>query len=137
MTASIAAELRKLVGERAKSRCEYCLIPQKFCIHRHEPDHIVPVQHGGDESEKNLALACMRCNRFKGPNVGSFDPDTGKLTPFFHPRNQKWSDHFEIQDALILPKTPAARVTVKIFRFNDEDRVAERRMMIEAGLFDT
>ncbi len=34
----------------------------------------------------NLALACLRCNRHKGPNVGSFDPLTGQLTPFFNPR---------------------------------------------------
>ena len=77
----------------------------------------------------------MRCNRFKGPNVGSFDPETGKLVPFFNPRNQKWADHFKIKDNLIVPLTPEARVTVKIFRMNDEDRVTERRWMKEVGLF--
>ncbi len=77
----------------------------------------------------------MRCNRFKGPNVGSFDPETGNLVPFFNPRKQKWTDHFKIQNALIIPLTAEARVTEKIFRFNDEDRVTERKYMIEAGLF--
>jgi len=135
LTAQIPAELRKLIAERAGNRCEYCLLPQRFCLHKHEPDHIVPIQHGGNDDEGNLALACMRCNRFKGPNIGSFDPETGKLVPFFHPRHQKWEDHFTIQNALIMPLTPESRVTVKIFRFNDEERVAERKMMIEVGLF--
>jgi hypothetical protein len=101
----------------------------------HEPDHIVPIQHGGHTDKDNLALSCMRCNRFKGPNIGSFDPETGNLVPFFDPRRQKWSDHFMVKNAQIIPLTAEARVTVKIFRFNDEERVTEREGMIEAGLF--
>jgi hypothetical protein len=42
---SVSAHLRKVVSERAKNRCEYCLLPEKLALHRHEPDHIVPVQH--------------------------------------------------------------------------------------------
>jgi hypothetical protein len=77
----------------------------------------------------------MRCNRYKGPNVGSFDPLTGILTPFFNPRTQKWSEHFELREAIIQPLTPEGRVTVKILRLNDENRVAERASLIEAGLY--
>ena len=129
-----SAALRKIVSERAKHCCEYCLLPEQFALHRHEPDHIVPVQHGGGTDAANLALACMRCNRFKGPNVGSFDPATGLLVPFFNPRTQAWEAHFQIHDGLLVPMTPEARVTVKLLRLNDADRVRERRLMIEAGL---
>ncbi|MBF0202802.1 MAG: HNH endonuclease [Desulfamplus sp.] len=135
MTSSVSTYLRSFIAERAGGRCEYCLLPQALSLHRHEPDHIVPIQHGGNTDEENLALACMRCNRFKGPNVGSFDPETGNLVPFFNPRNREWTDHFRIDNAVIVPLTPEARVTVKIFRLNDEDRVTERKSMIEAGLF--
>ena len=93
------------------------------------------MQHGGNSEKENLALSCMRCNRFKGPNVGSFDPDTGELFPYFNPRKQIWSDHFTIEDGRIVPLTSYARVTEKILRFNDEDRLLERKSMIEAGLF--
>ena len=86
MTSHLSIHLRQFVFERANSRCEYCLFPQAFSVHRHEPDHIMPLQHGGTTDENNLALACLRCNRNKGPNVGSFDPLTGLLTPFFNPR---------------------------------------------------
>ncbi len=92
------------------------------------------MQHGGGTDKENLALACMRCNRFKGPNVGSFDPETGFLVPFFNPRKQKWEEHFQINNGLIIPLTPEARVTEKILRLNDEDRVLERKLMIEADL---
>lgn len=135
MTSSPSAALRKFVAERAGNRCEYCLLPESLALHRHEPDHIVPVQHGGTTDESNLALACMRCNRFKGPNVGSFDPATGLLAPFFNPRKQAWLDHFQLAGHLIVPLTPEARVTVKLLRLNDADRVLERRLMLEAGLF--
>ncbi len=135
MTSSPSAALRKFVAERAGNRCEYCLLPQSVALHRHEPDHIVPVQHGGSTDEENLALACMRCNRFKGPNVGSFDPETGLLVPFFNPRQQVWHDHFQLEGGLIVPLTPEARVTVKLLRLNDADRVLERKLMLEAGLF--
>ncbi len=33
----------------------------------------------------NLALACPYCNRYKGTDLGSLDPETGQLTPFFNP----------------------------------------------------
>jgi hypothetical protein len=77
----------------------------------------------------------MRCNRYKGPNIGSFDPLTGKLVPFFNPRTQDWTKHFELEGAIIRPLTAEARVTVKIFRLNDEDRVIERQRLLEAGLY--
>ncbi len=126
--------LRRLVSERAAGRCEYCLIPQVATAHLHEPDHIVSRQHGGETHERNLALACLRCNRHKGPNVGSFDPFTGELTAFFNPRVQRWSDHFEWDDGFLRPLTAHARVTVKVLRLNDTDRVAERNLLLQCGL---
>lgn len=135
MSSELSTGLCKLVIERAKNRCEYCLLPQFVSLHKHEPDHIVPLQHGGQTDADNLTLSCMRCNRYKGPNVGSFDPETGNLVPFFNPRTQDWANHFELDGAIIRPRTAEARVTVKIFRMNDEDRVLERQRLIEASLF--
>lgn len=135
MPTDVPDQLRLLIAMRANYCCEYCLLPQLAALHKHEPDHIVSRQHGGETVIENLALACWLCNRFKGPNVGSFDPETGALTPFFNPRTQKWADHFKLEDGVICPLTPEGRVTVKILRLNDEDRVAERQGLIEAGLY--
>ena len=135
MAPYLTASLRLLVTQRADHRCEYCLLPMAFAIHQHEPDHIVPLQHGGNSDDQNLALACFRCNRNKGPNIGSFDPVTGVLTPFFNPRLQQWEEHFRWQEAVIVPLTPEARVTVKILRLNTEDRLQERRHLMQLNLY--
>jgi len=135
MSSEVPASLRQLVAERAAYRCEYCLLPQAVALHQHEPDHIVPRQHSGETHENNLALACLRCNRYKGPNVGSFDPLTGVLVPLFNPRTQIWASHFAWDGATIRSLTPEARVTVRVLRLNDADRVAERQRLMEVGLY--
>jgi len=136
LSSDISLDLRQLIAQRANGRCEYCQLPQKATLFKHEPDHIIPRQHGGDSSADNMALACRRCNRFKGPNIGSFDPETGDLVPFFNPRTQEWLDHFAFGGAIILALTPEARVTLKILRINAPDRVQERKALIIAGLFE-
>ncbi|MCC6298953.1 MAG: HNH endonuclease [Anaerolineales bacterium] len=135
MSGEVSSSLRRLVANRAEGRCEYCLMPQSASAYEHEPDHIIPIQHGGETKPDNLALACLRCNRRKGPNVGSFDPATGKLVAFYNPRVQKWDDHFRLNGAEIKPLTPEARVTVKILQMNDEQRLEERRALLDLGLY--
>ena len=135
MSLYIPASLRLFILTRSRYRCEYCLFPQTFAANPFEPDHIIPVQHGGQTVADNLATACFHCNRNKGPNVGSFDPITGILTPFFNPRLQRWQDHFELRDGEILPLTAEARVTIKILQLNAEERLAERSRLLQLGLF--
>jgi hypothetical protein len=135
MAAPVSFRMRHAVAERAAYRCEYCGLPERFALHAHEPDHIVPRQHAGESRPQNLAWACLRCNRYKGPNVGSFDPVTGQLVPFFNPRTQEWTTHFAWEGATIQPLTPEGRVTVTILRRNDADRVAERQRLMAMGLY--
>jgi len=97
-----------------------------------EVEHIVAEKHGGVTTEDNLALACPYCNRFKGSDLGSLDPETGQLTPFFNPRTQKWSDHFRLDGARIEPLTAEGRVTAVILQLNHPDRVLERQRLIQA-----
>jgi 5-methylcytosine-specific restriction endonuclease McrA len=84
-----------LVRQRANHRCEYCRMPQVALESRLQIEHIVALQHVGDDSEENICLACDRCNLFKGPNLTSIDPVTQSLVRLFDPRRQKWSDHFQ------------------------------------------
>ena len=137
MPTDVANRLRQQVAERAEHRCEYCLLPEAFAFHKHEVDHIIPTQHGGDTEEANLAFACMRCNRHKGPNVGSFDPETGELVPFFNPRQHRWSSHFMLEEAVLQPLTAEARVTVKILDINNSERLTERRRLLRIGLYQS
>jgi hypothetical protein len=101
----------------------------------HQPDHIIAEQHGGETTPDNLALACIHCNRHKGSNIASLDPTTGTLTPLFNPRTQAWNDHFILADAQILPLTAVGRVTVRLLKLNDPDRLRVRQALIEAGTY--
>jgi len=133
--AHIPAALRQLVRERAQGRCEYCLYPEEMSFLPFEVEHIIAEKHGGTTTADNLALACPYCNRFKGTDLGSLDPETGQLTPFFNPRTQRWTDHFRLDGARIVPLTPEGRVTVAILRLNHPDRILERQRLIEAGKY--
>jgi 5-methylcytosine-specific restriction endonuclease McrA len=91
--ASIAVRLRRQVAERAQHRCEYCLIHEMDTFFPHEPDHVIAEKHGGPTSSENLAYSCFNCNRFKGSDLASVDPQTGKIVLLFNPREQKWKRH--------------------------------------------
>src|SRR5580700_9580832 len=101
MTRPIEDEVRS----RSENLCEYCQIPETAFRLPFEIDHIIAKQHGGVTSLDNLALSCPRCNRYKGPNVGGIDPETGNLTRLFHPRKDRWSDHFRFTGVLLAAAT--------------------------------
>ena len=129
----ISAALRILVRERARGRCEYCLIPESAVSVSHQVDHIIALKHGGLTNEANLALCCARCNKYKGSDVSSIDPVTGRTEPLFHPRRDQWHEHFEL-GARIVGRTPPGRVTVNLLQMNRPERVSEREILIETGL---
>lgn len=95
----VSTVLRQTVRERAGGRCEYCLYPEEMSFLAFEVEHIVAEKHRGTTTADNLALACPYCNRFKGTDLGSLDPETGQLTPFFNPRAQRWAEHFRLDGA--------------------------------------
>jgi 5-methylcytosine-specific restriction endonuclease McrA len=98
--------LRQFVRERAYNRCEYCGLQQAaepFFVY-----HIIARQHGGSDAPENLALACYHCNARKGPNLSALDPESGALVQLFHPRRDRWEEHFE-RNASALPAVVALR----------------------------
>lgn len=127
--------LRQQVITRADQRCEYCLIHQDDGLYAHEVDHIIPEKHRGETILDNVCFACIDCNRHKGSDFGSFDPETETVTLLFNPRRQRWSDHFRFEGARIVPLSPEGRVTVFILKLNDELRIRARRALIEAGRY--
>jgi 5-methylcytosine-specific restriction endonuclease McrA len=68
------------VRERAAGRCEYCRLPETESLYPFEAEHIIAEQHEGPTTLDNLAWACIHCNRPKGPNLTTFDPQTGEIT---------------------------------------------------------
>lgn len=126
-----------MVRQRAQGLCEYCHAPQAFYAERFQIDHVIARQHGGATLADNLALCCLECNRRKGPNISSIDPQSGGHVALFHPRQHSWSQHFACNGALIVGRTPAGRATVALLEMNRPPRVAVRQAMIEEGIFPT
>jgi hypothetical protein len=125
--------LRAEVRERAASRCEYCRLPQHQLRISFHAEHIIAEQHDGPTILDNLAWACLQYNLAKGPNIASYDRETGELTPLYHPRQHNWDEHFEMIDGEILGKTSVGRVTARILKFNATQRVDLRQELIESG----
>jgi HNH endonuclease len=123
----ISATLRHQVEARANHRCEYCLHPANLSFYPHEVDHIIALKHNGTNATDNLAYACWRCNRYKGSDLGSFDPETGQFSFLFNPRSQAWTDHFRLQDAQVIGNTPEGRTAVHLLKLNSDERVLERK----------
>jgi 5-methylcytosine-specific restriction endonuclease McrA len=126
----IPADIRRLVYERAGGRCEYCRIHEDDRSTGHEIDHIIANKHGGETHEDNLCLACIDCNRHKGSDLSSLDPETKALTWLFNPRNASWSEHFQLNEATIEAFTPQGRATVFLLHLNDSERLQERATLI-------
>jgi 5-methylcytosine-specific restriction endonuclease McrA len=93
---------RELVRRRAGNACEYCRIPQQATpLVSFHIEHIVARQHGGSDAPDVLALACDRCNAYKGPNLTSIDPETNAVVALFNPRTDTWGEHVTVRDGHI------------------------------------
>lgn len=116
----ISASLLRLVSDRAKNCCEYCLIPEILVLASHQVDHVIAEKHGGETIEKNLALSCSLCNQAKGSDIASIDPETGDTVRLYNPRQDIWQEHFYLdsESGVIQPLSAIGRVTVTLLRMN-------------------
>lgn len=128
--------LRSRVIARARWRCEYCHAPQARSAYTFHLDHILPRAKGGTAVLENLALACALCNGAKREKIAALDPRTGKGVRLFHPRTDRWEDHFRWNASYlrIAGRTSIGRATVVALRFNDPLQQEARRLWKLAGL---
>jgi hypothetical protein len=115
---TIPAHLQRIVVRRARGRCEYCRLSQEGQEARFHVDHIVPVVHGGETIEENLALACVSCSLRKAARQCAFDPQTGVEAALFNPRVDSWEQHFRWDGVRLLGMTPTGRATVDALKMN-------------------
>lgn len=134
-TTYIPAALRRQIRTRAGNRCEYCLLTDEAAYFRHEPDHIIAEKHGGETTAGNLALACFDCNRFKGSDIASLDPESGQLLRLFNPRIDRWDEHFSIENGRIISLTAVARATEHLLRLNLPQRLGIRKLLAEINRY--
>ncbi len=131
----VGRSLRQQLLRRARHRCEYCQSHEDLLGDDLQIDHIIPLVKGGTNDERNLCVACSRCNRNKGVQVSGVDPETGQVVPLFNPRRQKWERHFcwSEDGTQIIGLTPCGRATVETLKLNDSKRVELRRLWVLLG----
>jgi HNH endonuclease len=119
--------IRERVRVRADHCCEYCQLHQDDSpLARLHVEHIIPRKHGGTDDEANLALSCIDCNLHKGSNLTGIDPQSGQIKELFHPRRQRWSEHFRWEGIHIVGRTAVGRATIEVLAMNSDDQLALR-----------
>jgi hypothetical protein len=93
-------------------------------------EHIIARQHGGTDDLANLAWSCHNGNLHKGTNLTSLDPDTGEMSRLFHPRRDRWHEHFVLAGNTIVGLTSLGRTTAWLLNMNSEERVELRRVLL-------
>lgn len=89
-------------------------------------EHVDPRARGGTSVLDNLAWACPGCNLHKSDRVEFPDPATGTPVPLFHPRADRWTDHFRWEGYVIVPLTDVGRATVEALDLNHPRRLRIR-----------
>ncbi len=131
----ISSELRRQVIARAGNCCEYCRLSQEDSTFSFQVDHVIAEKHEGETELENLSWSCPSCNGFKGSDIGSIDRHTGRLTPLYNPRLQKWEEHFQLDGPSIEALSPEGRVTVRLLKINRAEQVDERLGLIALGRY--
>jgi len=131
----ISAALRRLIAERDKNRCTYCLTTEENCGLQMHLDHIIPDVAEGPTTAENLCLACFSCNVKKRHHQSGLDPLTGEIIQLFHPLRQSWNEHFAWDESKtqIIGLTPCGRATVIALQMNNSVVVRARRRWVNAN----
>jgi hypothetical protein len=133
----IPDRLRSEAVARANGCCEYCLMPVEGQVAWFPIDHIIPRSGGGQTESSNLAMACPRCNGHKWAAESGTDPKTGQNVSLFHPRRQRWTDHFRWSPLAAFEVeglTPCGRATVDRLKMNDPEVVSIRHVLAGLGI---
>lgn len=119
---------------RARGLCEYCRSQARFSPQPFSVEHIVARALGGQTEAENLALSCQGCNGHKYTKWQATDPLTGVTVALFHPRQQRWRDHFAWNEdaTLIIGLTPIGRATIDALKLNRAELVNLREVLYAA-----
>jgi hypothetical protein len=127
-----------IVAARAKRCCEYCKAPEIISNVAFEVDHVIPLSKRGTDELDNLALACRICNLRKSDYTTGIDPLTQTTVSLFNPRQDNWSDHFEISTRSphqVRGKTSIGCATVLRLDLNSPLQLRAREFWVALGIF--
>ena len=130
------ASQRRRVARRANHLCEYCHTQQSLTGHDFTLDHIHPASLGGTGALDNLCFCCFWCNNFKHAQITATDPRTKVVVSLFHPRRDRWEEHFhwDATGTHLRGRTAIGRATVAALRLNRASLVQARRLWVQYKL---
>ena len=133
--ACVSRELRRRLVAEARGRCAYCHTLTAVTGARLVVGHIIPEAAGGRTVLDNLCLACHSYNEFKGTQLRAYDPLTGKHVRVFHPRQDRWRDHFRWSPdgSELAGITPTDRARLLALKMNHPLLVEARRLWVAVG----
>lgn len=119
---AVTAKTRRIVRERAASRCEYCHADERWQFIRFTLDHVVPQSADGGDDAENLALACRNCNERRGNRTKAVDSVTQVVVQLFNPRSDEWNRHFawSLDGLRLIGTTAIGRATIELLDINDD-----------------
>jgi len=131
----VPAKLRQKIVEQARQCCEYCLSQACFATESFAVEHVKPRSRGGQTTTDNLALACSGCNGHKHAKTKATDPVSGEIVSLFHPRRQKWHNHFRWSDdySMIMGLTAIGRASIEALQVNRQSVVNLRKVLYSMG----
>lgn len=137
--AIVSESVRVQVVAQAGGVCEYCRYPEEFNSGRFAVDHILPRIRGGSDDLANLALSCRSCNERKQDATEASDPATEQLVPLFHPRRDRWEDHFAWSGDFrqVIGLTATGRATIARLQTNHSGVMRQREVLHQLGLHPT
>jgi hypothetical protein len=130
MSEHVPSRLQALVRRRAGDVCEYYRLPQSSQEATFHIDHIQPLANGGGTTAANLALACVTCSLRKAARSTARDPRSKESVALFHPRYDRWSEHFRwTRSWKLVGLTPVGRATITALGMNRPAIVAIRQTL--------
>lgn len=130
------ASTRALVIRRARNICEYCKCLEDYSSGLFAVEHIHPKARGGGDETDNLAWACSPCNAAKYDFTQALDPQSGEVVALFHPRRNRWREHFcWSTDLLLIEATSSTgRATLTRLDLNRRQNINLRRVLLHFRL---
>ena len=102
MNERIPTPLRQFVRQRAGGCCEYCLVPESHnpCASRSR-SRCCSANTAAPRKKTILRCAAPCATSIRELIWPRSHPDTGDIMRLYHPRHDRWSDHFEIEGGRI------------------------------------
>ena len=129
MSGKVTPDIRRMVVKRAGNCCEYCRLSQDDAFYRFHIEHIIARKHRGTDDLDNLCLSCQHCNVHMGTDLGGIDNITNTFTFLFHPRRDKWDEHFRLIESFVEGITATGRVTVFLLNMNSQQQLSKREAL--------